>query len=230
MLEPWRAQRLRRIAGRHVAADKANTLAGGELVILRTWYGGGAADDARFRGWLEQVDPFEEAFGHPADRWWRVLDDNALFDLGDDDNWRSIYDVLPELAAPGTRRAFDDGFVEAVRELVFAPEDGKEPEVDDYEDAVMVTASNGAFLLVADQQAFEEERLGLVFRDSKGNVIREGTIKPEEVQYLREYNTRGAVAESEYWLDAAVGKKYRTLGKIMCALLPIVMKSPAEAA
>jgi hypothetical protein len=220
VLAPWRGQQLRRIADKFVAQyDRLF----GELVVLRTYYGGGTADDEKFRGWLEQADPFNEAFGGPDDRWWRVLDDAALFDL-DSEEWQRVYDVLPELASPCPRRVFDDQDIANAKELVLAPGDEREPEEDDYEDAVMVTAASGqAFLLIADRQAFEENQFGLVFRDKKGNTVREGMITPKEVQYMLQYDFRGALHNSEYWLDAVVGSKYKTRGKIMRAVLPTVM-------
>lgn len=222
VLEPWRPQELRRIAERYIAH---NEQLGGELVVLRTYYGGGNVDDEKLRAWLEEADPFDESLGGRNNRWWRVLDDATLFGVSQEDGWQSVYNVLPELASPHSRRAFGDDDVEAVKELVFAAAgDEQEPEEDDYEDAVMaVVATSAVILLVADQQAFEEGEFGLVFQDKKGNIIRQGTINPTEVQNLLHYNSRGALFESEYWLDAAVGKKYKTRGEIMRSLLPVVM-------
>ena len=224
VLTPWRGQRLRRIAQMYVAQNEQRF---GELFVLRTYYGGGATDDEKLREWLEQADPDNESLGGPDGRYWRVLDDAALFDMGSE-KWQRIYDTLPEMAAPGASRTFGDDDVDAVRELVAAPGDEREPEEDDYEEAVMATAAISAgFLLIVDQQAFEDGEFGLVFRDAKGNIIKEGSIKPEEVEYLLAYNSRGALSESEYWVDAAVGDKYKTRGEVMSSLLPVVM-SEAE--
>lgn len=221
VLMPWRGQQLRRIAGMYVAQSEQRF---GELFVLRTYYGDGAADDdEKLHEWLEQADPCNESFGGPDGRCWRVLDDAALFNLGSE-KWQNIYDILPELAAPSTCRTFGDDDVDAVRELVSARGDERDPEEDDYEEAVMATAAIASgFLLIVDQQAFEEGEFGLVFRDTKGNIVKEGAIKPDEVQYLLGYNSRGALTESEYWVDAAVGNKYKTRGEVMRRLLPVVM-------
>ncbi|KAH8891137.1 hypothetical protein GQ53DRAFT_794319 [Thozetella sp. PMI_491] len=220
VLVPWRVQQLRRVAEKYVT--QSNQLFD-ELVVLRTYYGGGAADDEKLRDWLEQADPMEDAFGGVDDRWWRVLNDATLFDMGSE-NWSRVYEVLPELAASSHHRAFSNKDIDATQELVLAKGDEAELEEDDYEDAIMgIASASSGMLLVVDQKAFENEEFWLIFRDKKGNIIKEGTIKPDEVQYLREYNSRGALWESEYWLDAAVGKKYKTRGEVMQALLPLVM-------
>ena len=224
VLVPWRAQALRRIAQQYVDVGRRRNLPG-QLILLRTYYGGGAEDDDKLRGWLAQADPKQESFGHPETHWWRILDDPALFDLGSEP-WLSVYDRLPELAGWATNRAFGESEVNAARDLVFAVED-REPEEDDFEDAVMSVASRGGFLLIVDEQVFEEGELGLVFRDAKGNVVREGTIPPEEVEWMLGYDFRAALEESEYWLDAEIGKYYKTRGEIMRAILPIVMSETA---
>ena len=220
VLVPWRGQALRRIAQKYVDVGKRGYLPG-QLILLRTHYGGDAEDDDKLRGWLAQADPKQESFGRPENHWWRILDDPALFDLGSEP-WQSVYDRLPELASWATKRAFGESEVNATRDLVYAVED-REPEEDDFEDAVMSVASRGGFLLIADEQAFDEGELGLVFRDAKGNVVREGTIPPEEVEWMLGYDFRAALEESEYWLDAEIGKYYKTRGEIMRAILPVVM-------
>lgn len=221
VLIPWRGQKLRRIASMYVAHSQQM---GGELFVLRTYYAGGESDDEKFREWLQQANPEDESFGGTDGRWWRVLDDAALFNLGPEEKWQRIYDILPELAAPSTRRTFDDCDVDHVRECVSYLGDTRDAEEDDYEEVIMETAAASAgYLLLVEQEDFEEGEFGLVFRDTKGNIVKNGTIKPDEVQYLPGCNSRNNVSESGYWRDAAIGSNYKTRGKIMSRLLPIVM-------
>ena len=50
ILSPWRPEKLRRIAAAHLASHTES------YYILRTHYGGGAADDARLRGWIDDLE------------------------------------------------------------------------------------------------------------------------------------------------------------------------------
>lgn len=177
VLIPWRPQKLRCIAEEYITQSGYLS---GELVILRTYYNGGTEDDDKLRGWLEEADPFDESPGGPDNRWWRVPDDAPLFYMGSG-SWQGVYSVLPELAVPRLRRTVGDGEdVDAVKAralAVAATRDERKPDVDDYEEAVMKTMATGVwYLLVVDQQAFEDEELGLLFRDEKRNGVREGTM------------------------------------------------------
>lgn len=135
-----------------------------------------------------------------------------------------MYDVFPELAAPGLHRDFTDTFVDEINELVRTGWEEREPDEDDYEEAILTNAAiSGSYRLIVDQQALEDNEFGLVFQDTKGNIIKEVPIPPNEVEYLQQYETRGALFESEYWLQGVVGNKYKTRGEIMRALLPRVM-------
>jgi hypothetical protein len=171
---------------------------------------------------FEEMDPYGDLFGEPEDRWWRILDDPSLFDTGSE-NWQSAYKVFPELAAPELRRDFNQSDIEEVKELISAMCESRDPEEDDYEDTICAIAKVGFWLIVVDEEAFENDELLLVFMDKKGNVVRQTGIKPEALPDLPHYNLRGSITESGLWRDAEVGKKYKTKGEIMRAVLPIVM-------
>ncbi|KFA48101.1 hypothetical protein S40293_08368 [Stachybotrys chartarum IBT 40293] len=218
---PWRNSEVRQIAHKLVAICKQLS---GELILLRTYYGGGAADDDRLRAWLDQADPFDESFGRRDDHWWRVLDNAALFDMSAE-KWEAIRNVLPELAAPRLDRTFNQGDVDDVQKLVLPAAGDEEPDEDSYKEAIMNVAAVGHYLIVLDQEAFEDEVFLLVFQDKKGNLVKQGSIKPAEVQNLLQYASRGALHSSEYWLDAEIGSKYKTRGQVMRALLPVVMEN-----
>ena len=126
-----------------------------------------------------------------------MLNDPALFDMGLEP-WQSVYDVLPELAGPSSCGSFTEEDLDYIKELAHQLETKRELDEEEYEETVMRAALRIGSFLIADQQACDDDKFGLVFRDSKGNVVKEGQIKPAEVQCLFQYRVRGALFESEY--------------------------------
>ncbi|KAH7179928.1 uncharacterized protein B0J16DRAFT_309267 [Fusarium flagelliforme] len=220
VLASWRPEKLRQIATKY---DPRNPLFE-TIVVLRTCYG----DDSneKFSRWMkdaieafEEMDPYGDLFGEPEDRWWRILDDPSL----GFEKWQNVYRVLPELATPELRRDFNEHDIGEVKYLVSAMCESQNPEEDDYEDAICAIAKIGFWLIVVDEEASKNEELLLVFMDKKGNVVRQTGIKPEDLPDLPHYNLRGSITESGFWRDGEVGKKYKTRGEVMRAVLPIVM-------
>lgn len=212
ILRPWRAQEFRPIAQQHSERDTY-----GCYLVLRTYYGGGESDDAKLQEWLDQ-DP-SQGFEIPErERSWQVLDDAALFDVGgeDGDDWQRVYRVLPELAAPGRERR-PPGDFGYVRDMATMHTD--DPGDEDFEFWILSMAFAGNWLLVADRHAFENDELRLVFRDNKGNVVKESRIRPDQLGELSLCQLQGTVHESEHWLDGEVGEYYQTGGQIMRELL-----------
>ncbi|KAF5554090.1 hypothetical protein FPHYL_8520 [Fusarium phyllophilum] len=202
---PWRLQKLRAIAKKHLPGNDLY----GKLIVLRTYYG--EASDERFRRWVYDAaaafaedNPLGDLFGDVDDHWWRILDDASLF--------------ATELC-----RTFNDGDVAEVKEEVTAVVTSREAEEDDYEDAIAHVAISGCWLLVFDRESFEDEEVLLVFRDKRGNVVRQSSVKPEDLEYIPHYIMRGSITESGLWRDAEVGEKYKTKRKIMREILPRVM-------
>ncbi|KAI6766021.1 hypothetical protein HG530_007091 [Fusarium avenaceum] len=222
VLVPWRPQKLRRIAEKY-----ARDMAFDSIVVLRTYYGG-VGDEDRMTRWVydaaesfEDSNPGQNLFGDLEDHWWHVLDDASLFDTGSGD-WQSVYNALPELATPALQRNFNQHVVDSVKEEMLAILETREPEEEDYEDAASSAAVQGCWLLVLDEEAFKDEEMLLIFRDMKGDVIRQISIKPDEVENLPHYRLRGSIRESGYWTDAVVAKKYKSRGEVMRAVLPLI--------
>ncbi|RGP80293.1 hypothetical protein FLONG3_1594 [Fusarium longipes] len=223
VLMPWRPQKLRQIAEKYSPRDPLF----GKIIVLRTYYGGDS--DQKFTRWIqdateafEEMDPDGNLFGQPEERFWCVLDDPSIFDRGSE-KWQSVYSILPELATPALKRGFNDRDVREVQDLISSVRDSREPEEDDYEDAVCVIAMVRFWLIVFDEEAFKDDELLLVFMDKKGNVVRQAGIDPADLPNLPHYNLRGSITESGFWCNAEVGKKYKTRGQIMRAVLPLVM-------
>ena len=224
ILGPWRPQKLRRLAQKHLAHGGQGPEGG--FYFLRTHYTGGAEDDAKLRAWLDLDE--EEFIELPReDEWWIVLDDAELFDLGDKDgDWQQAYDVFPELAAPRLERSIAEvssDFWYYVRQRVkwLMPEG--EPRKEDWAEAVRQCVQIwGQRLLVVDRTAFETDELGLVFRDVKGNVVREGRVRADELNELNIcQHVRGSLPEQHFWLDSEVGEKYRVGGEVVRELVPL---------
>jgi hypothetical protein len=74
---------------------------------------------------------------------------------------------------------------------------------------------------VLDEEAFKTENLGLIWRDKKGNPVKEAEIRPN---MFRDFYIRGSrgMAYEGYWEHSFVPKKYRIRGKIMRKLMPLV--------
>lgn len=222
VLVQWRPQKLRRTAEKY-ACDMVFD----SIVVLRTYYGG-ISDDAKLSRWVydaaesfEDSNPGQDLFGGLEDRWWHVLDDASLFDTGSE-KWQSVYNVLPELATSALQRNFNQYVVDSVKEEISEILETREPDEDDYEDTVAAAAIQGCWLLILDEEAFKDEEMLLVFRDMKGDVVRQITIKTDEVENLPHYRLRGSIRESGYWTDAVVGKKYKSRGEVMRAVLPLI--------
>ncbi|KAL2131347.1 hypothetical protein VTI74DRAFT_5236 [Chaetomium olivicolor] len=174
ILGPWRPQKLRWIAVKH-------SRGGGEgernFYFLRTYYDGGAADNAKPRIWLDLERP-DDGLEIPCEHeWWLVLDDKEVFgvveerDDGSVASWPGVYEVFPELAAPSLERQLvSEGFVSSIQRSI---------------------ATTRERLLILDRKAFETGELGLIFRDEKGNVVRQGTIWPDELDEVTIYTERG---------------------------------------
>lgn len=99
ILEPWTPSRWR-LAALRIWKDRFD-----EDVWLRTYYG--EDSDAAFEGWRETHEGSDLAFNE-ATTPWCVLDDAAVFDLGD--GWDGVLDVLPELAGPTQGYTRGQGF------------------------------------------------------------------------------------------------------------------------
>ncbi|KAG7294540.1 hypothetical protein NEMBOFW57_004615 [Staphylotrichum longicolle] len=223
ILEPWRSQKLRQLAQKHLAYGEHGPE--GDFYFLRTHYAGGAEDDAKLRAWLDLDE--EEFIELPReDEWWVVLDDAAMFDLGDNEgDWQQVYRVFPELAAPRLERSIaevgSDLYYIRKRLKWLVPEG--EPQEEDWAEAVRQNVHIwGNRLLVVDRVAFETDDLGLVFRDVKGNVVREGRVRADELNELNLYqNVKGALRETRFWLNSEVGEKYRVGGEVVRELVPL---------
>lgn len=218
ILEPWRSQKLRSIAAKHSSVEGLV----GDFYFLRTYYAGGEADGAKLTDWIEDNRDQGCLEMNSDNEWWQILSDADHFDVDDDDvwdDWRRVYDVLPELAAPFRQRGFTSSDIDSVREELETRFGDTEPLEDDYEDAITSMAASGNWLLVLDRLAFETGELRLLFRDRKGHVVKECGIDAEQLGELSTYCARNSLSESHFWLNAGTGKRYGPKGRAMKELM-----------
>jgi hypothetical protein len=106
----------------------------------------------------------------------------------------------------------------------------REPGEEDWAEAVRQAALiSGHKLLIVDQKAFETEELGLVFRVAKGNIVRHGRVRADELNELVLYeSTTGALHETRFWLDSEVGEKYQVGREVVRKIVPLVKDSEAS--
>ena len=227
ILEPWRPERLRRIAAAFVEGRHAH-----DYYILRTYYGGGAADDAKLRGWLDGIfEEQEEIAILPENEWLYVLDDPALFDFADD--YTGVYSILPELAGQEADRRFTDEDVKEARSEAEAKKKYEPhiPEEEHWEDAITHAAAirGTPWMLILDEDAFMDEELGLSLRDKKGISVKESTIFPtaDSLYGLHADNFRGRLWNQGWW-GIPTAREYRTRGSIMRGLMERVRGKELE--
>jgi hypothetical protein len=83
--------------------------------------------------------------------------------------------------------------------------------------------------LAASVRAFETKGLGLVFRGAKGNIVRHGRVRADELNELVLYeSTIGALHETHFWLDSEVGEKYQVDSEVVRQIVPFVKASEAS--
>ncbi|KAK3900483.1 hypothetical protein C8A05DRAFT_45688 [Staphylotrichum tortipilum] len=208
ILEPWRPERLRRIAAAFLEHRHKH-----DYYILRTYCGGGAADDAKLRGWLDTLFEERDDVGiWPENEWLYVLDDPTLFDFADD--YTGVYSILPELAGNEMDRRFMDEDVEKARKAgrVQIRDEPHIPEEEHWEDAITWVA--------AVRMPFEEQELGLSLRDTKGVPVKECTIylDVESLEGLKIDCARGKLWETG-WYEIPAAGEYKTRGKIIRRLM-----------
>jgi hypothetical protein len=168
--------------------------------LLRTYYSAEdqrAKDDAQMERWIDSDTFCEEAE-------WAVLDNENIFNFGPrPEDWRQIYDILPELAGPLSTENFlpSNGKIQVKRCL--EPNDFKETysyfirdltsmKKEDPEawrrdpNSVIESAGMGlqrmvtsTYILIADEEAFRSGSLLVLYLDGFRRVVRGGRIDQE---------------------------------------------------
>ncbi|KAJ5985571.1 hypothetical protein N7522_012767 [Penicillium canescens] len=169
----------------------------------------------------ERVDASEE-FRNQA--WWACLNDATLFNFGFD--WQRVYDVMPEVAGPvseaGYTRYPSPEIVEMSRtQFRTSLRKTKQSEPHrwredpdrfiEFEAADLLRTVAAAYILVADQKAFETGgQVRLVYVDGKRNVIQKTRVEADAqtiTDVIMDWDQLNL--PPDLWEEGTIGDRYR---------------------
>ncbi|ETS88168.1 hypothetical protein PFICI_01996 [Pestalotiopsis fici W106-1] len=223
VLSPWRPLRWRD-AALHLWRNRND-----EEVWLRTHYD--EDSDAKFSEWRETDEDYDPAFEEDC-REWTILDDPDLFNR----DWSTVFEVLPELLGPvydydpySNRHLGRPDKLQELRENLRNSADHLTPDEVEAGRAGQDLQSNvvASFLIVADLEAFETDKLRLLFLDARGNIVRESRLPCTETWEMRDAWNARKFRDSNFWNDrhrsnpyanrdpgSELGEKYTISGEI----------------
>ncbi|KAL4759195.1 uncharacterized protein BDW70DRAFT_169594 [Aspergillus foveolatus] len=215
VLRPWRSDELRQQAWQILESGNAAP------ILLRTHYD--PEGDEKMEEWIGASEEFENQ------AWWACLNDAALFDFGSD--WQRVYDIVPEVAGPvsgaGYRRYPASETVEMSRtQFKTSLGKAKQNEPDrwredrhrfvELEAADLLRTVAAAYILVADQEAFETGgQLRLFYLDGKRNIIRETRVEADAqtiTDVIMDWDQLNL--PPDLWEEGTIGDRYRVTGDL----------------
>lgn len=159
------------------------------LVFVRTYYN--PYDNDKMNEWVHENDMFED------NAWWACLNDPHLFNFGSD--WQQVYEIMPEVAGPVDRRRksavpskLDDISATSERKS-HTKEQGGLHECTEYRSNMTEESANpiqnvtiAAYLVIADQEAFQTGLLRLLFLDDDRKIVWDARVNrgPAEIMEL----------------------------------------------
>jgi hypothetical protein len=181
ILKPWRSDNDLRRKAYYMSKDNV-------LVFLRTHYN--PDDDQKITEWVHESDLFEN------NAWWACLNDPYLFNFGSD--WQQVYEIMPEVAGPVDRRRRSD---DPSKLKHFPASSARRLHIRDLEGLHVWRDSRvkmteelanppqnitfAAYIVIADQEAFQTGRLRLFCLDGR-KIVWETRVdrKPAEIMKL----------------------------------------------
>lgn len=172
------------------------------------------------------VDASEEL---ADEAWWACLNDATLFNFGSD--WQRVYDIVPEVGGPGIdaiyKRSPAQENVEDSREgfkTMLRTTKQNEPDrwredphpFIEQEAAYLLRNVATAFMLVADQKAFETDgQLRLLYLDWRRNIIPETRVEAESQTITDVIMDWALLNLTPYlWEEGTTGDRYRVTGDL----------------
>lgn len=167
----------------------------------------------------------------------RLLDDDGLYDFGDD--WRKILDVMPELVVSNDAslresnqellRQAEDELVEAKADLADQEGQAAPAQVINYTrpvEAMPLDHSNMLqvlrskvhkacvvnYIIVEDKEALKTEQLLLAFLDTNGRVVRWTRVGSEDAMQMSGFWMNSSWDELDEFLEAELGDDYQVGG------------------
>jgi hypothetical protein len=212
VLRPWRSDELRKKAWQMLESGTAAP------IFLRTHYD--PEDDETMEEWVSASEEFENQ------AWWACLNDATLFNFGSD--WQRVYEIMPEVAGPvsgaGYKRYPSSEIVDMSRaEFKACLAKAKQNEPDrwredphgliEVEGADLLRTVAAAYILVADQTAFETGHVRLIYVDGKRDVIRETRVDAQTItDVIMDWDQLNL--PPELWEEGTIGERYRVTGDL----------------
>ncbi|OJJ30809.1 hypothetical protein ASPWEDRAFT_118459 [Aspergillus wentii DTO 134E9] len=228
ILQPWRPLSLRKKAWEILYSNKEYPL------LLRTHYSPDppqrSMDDEKIEEWAHASEMLQDRLD------WAYLNDPTLFNFGPD--WHRIYEIMPEAAGPmdgsGVRKQEPSDlslpqFKDALREHKHFEEwkEDKQKYIENMASSMQrdVTA---AYMLIADEEAFETDHLRLLYVDYKLNIIRESRVEADGqwiTDLIMDWDQAGML--DEFW-ERGIGEKYRVDGELGAPLYQLTEEDWAD--
>lgn len=238
ILEPWRPQ-----WARFAAAKVWHSFPEQVTVWIRTHYDSDPdirrRHDELFATWVACIRDEEQFETNANDTLedalkWLIWDNESLFNVGRD--WERALDTMPELIGPRTdskttRLSISDlegqSWFHDDRKLLrddllkISDTQGRIKHIEGLANYVQADCVHNA-IVVVDQEAFDKEKLKIVFADSRGNTVRYAFTKHDSDWFYlrRELDGGGKLELSQEWYDefnereSGIGEAYRVTGAI----------------
>ena len=212
ILRPWQPDHIRMKAWQIWGADNS------QPIMLRTHYD--PKNDEVVLQWPE----LSEEFGDGA--WWAILNDPELFNFGV--QWWLVFDLLPEAAGPTQEYSrlpspeLTRSYGESLREYLQVVKRTEPNRWRENRDQCIETAASDllrsiseTYILVADRETIETDKLRLVYIDGKRNVVQETRIDFDgqtlDVIIIEWYKLS---LPHTLWEEGTIGEEYRGNGEL----------------
>jgi hypothetical protein len=212
--------------------------ASAHYVILRTDHESESGDE-KMCEWIDINSDCDGDFdeGH---LWWRILNDSNVMSFGDD-QCEKVFDILPELLGPIQRNSnFLSGeqLEDKRRELREFINHVKQNAPKAWQSNPEECIENGTvcfhrslvqmYFFVADKEAFETDKLRIVFVDGNGNILRHSRLKADEMWVMKGAWERASYLDGEWFSNGQIGEKYKVRGEIGRVLYDVEDEVPSS--
>lgn len=177
ILHPWRSDDVIHRKAYYLSKDSV-------LVFLRTHYD--PEDDGKMNEWVSETDLFED------NSWWACLNDPHFFNFGS--NWQRVYEIMPEVVGfvYRSQRFASSRELHCFRASLKKGLPTKEQKGADECIEKRIRKNRlreiniAAYIVIADQEAFQSGLLRLLCLDDRQNITWEVRVdqKPAEITEL----------------------------------------------
>lgn len=204
-------------------------------VLLRTYYSPDPSQKLLDGEKMEQWANAAEMLGDHID--WACLNDEQ-FNFGS--GWQRVYEIMPEITGPmdGSSRRKQDPLAKTHSQFKEALRERRQSEFDEWkknpQQFIQNTSTDSqfdvtaAYILIADQEAFQSDHLRLLYVDYKLNVVRESRVQADGVtitDVIMDWDQ--TIVEPKFW-EQGIGEKYRVDGELGTPLYQLAEEDWAD--